>query len=351
MGSSGGPVAGLILILGIIILLANLLVTNTAWDDLSAAVQNTPSFNNPFDATESTGGVNDSFVPIGDLDITEGGAFTDPQFSGCEESAFHLCINTNDGNRSFVRFNFTTAAREMFLYFNLTPPGVYNIEETTVAGYTIEISCRTLVNSTRAPFFSFVGVRATDPPLKSLSTGGGFRSCPYGEGFTLVTISDFSGGYGGDFEEFVNGFHSFLGASNFAFFDPEDDGIQPEHGATPEAGTLDVSFVRISIVLTTGLCRAPDGAWFPWAEEVACAIGNFGNTIWNGIVFVFNGLVYVGSFIVYLGGILLGVIGLFAVLFDLGAPSPFQEIVDIAVITMMSFIVIFVVLAVRGGEG
>lgn len=126
----------------------------------------------------------------------------------------------------------------------------------------------------------------------------------------------------------------------------------------PTDTLVDINYVQVDVFTETQEnCAAPAGAWFPWADEIACAIGRGLQAIYNGFLFAVNGVVFavqVVAHVLYLIALL--VAGFFQMLFFLyalpGTPTWAQIVVDVFVTATLVYIIFIVVKMVRGsGEG
>jgi hypothetical protein len=110
---------------------------------------------------------------------------------------------------------------------------------------------------------------------------------------------------------------------------------------------VDVSFVEITLHIQGG---EQPCAGFLW-DVVACTLGQFFSGIISVLQFLLNGLIFFASWIAYAGLVVIAGFGLFGAIFDIGAPSPWQEILDIIVIGSFMFLVLWLVALIRGPGG
>lgn len=104
-------------------------------------------------------------------------------------------------------------------------------------------------------------------------------------------------------------------------------------------------------------CAADPGAWFPWVDEQACAIGQFTQLIFHGFQFIFNGISFVvvsiGAIMLYIsiavGGLFTGLITTFGFFIALpGAPPLIQTSVAVIFVAFIAFIAFVLIKIVRG---
>jgi len=305
MGSK--EIGTLAMVLGILILLANLLSPNTAWDDLSAAVQNTPSFSNPFDERISQ---NPALIDEGtnDPDVVTNPAGV-PNCSGV--TAFYGCLTTRDGASSYVTDN------AVDFQFNLREDSIPTNANLPVLEVIVLIQCRAvsgdsfqiiLTDNNVVIQFNSLTVRCTSAEFTEVTIQNSFVP-------TRPLVSMFS-----------NGYVFFVGVSS---------------------SVIDVSYISVSYIIGT----EPECASADTLAYVGCLLSNFLNGVFRFFRLIVNAAVFLAQGFVYLGAILVALSGVFTVLFNLGAPSPFQEIIDIAVVGVSLVLVYDFVKTARGGGG
>jgi len=243
-----------------------------------------PQFSNPFDERTNTLS-NKKYVA--DANATFGALPQIQETQDCENNTdmVHLCVNSDDENNSYIRFTTITDYKHFYNIGFRSAPNVTNIDHATVSSYTWSISCRTLPISERALEFQ-LNLYSAGNTLAAIYTG----ACPYGTIFQKVTGSFNVAGLP-DIVPHSQGFIMELWVTN---------SLGPD-GTYRGNGIADVSYFSIEIINDSNSCVVPDGAWFPWADEVACAIGNAANVLWKGLVFVFNGLIYIGEWLIFIG--------------------------------------------------
>lgn len=104
---------------------------------------------------------------------------------------------------------------------------------------------------------------------------------------------------------------------------------------------------------------SPEGAWFPWVDELSCNIGRFvlemvkgflyiGRALWWGISAVVAVVSFVGGIVFNFFIATLTMLGLmFAIV---GAPLIVQAIVDVVLVGLIAFVVITLVKLIRGSQ-
>lgn len=105
----------------------------------------------------------------------------------------------------------------------------------------------------------------------------------------------------------------------------------------------------------------PEGAWFPWLDEVACNISRFTIEMVKGFLFIGRALWWVVSAAVavvgFIGGVvvnlIIAVVTMLSLMFVIpGTPAIVQGLIDIILVGLIVFIVVTVVKLVRGsGSG
>jgi len=339
-----GTASKIVMVLGVVLLLSNLLTgaSLSEWNNLRNVLESGvtfPTFTDPFTPSES------SYPALPDAQrLIETPVPT--AFVGCSNTSegSNECLVTNDGDSSYARFfqvptppvghgfrmNWSQAEYRVLLI-----PTVRRVELTAV--------CRTeSENTTAARFNLFWDLRPDDLeeavlrfdcPLDTYTTTRVIKNYPTGPVCTgpCLTNSPFSSGV---FDIFIN----------------QTDAVGNPVGR--------VTFLQLNVFLAGGDtdCTAPEGAWFPTLDDLACAVIGFANLVWKGIVWAVNAGTYVILSIVAIVGFMVNVafaffvalIASFGAIFNLGAPSPVQEIIDIAVIGMLVFLTFLFVMIIRG---
>lgn len=306
-------IASLVVVLGVIVLLASLVSQSgtAAWNNLSSAAEATPSFANPFDERISQ---NPPLVADGtNPPVGASNADGVPNCDATDHVPYFGCLTTQDGEGSYV--------------WDTTVDGQFSVREDSmpttsslpVLGLTILVECRAttggqfqiaLTNSTGVAGIHYQSdtVRCTSSSFTEVSLTTSFVS-------VRPTVADFSGGL-----------VIFVGVPPFG---------------------IEVSYIRVSYIIG----MEPECTSGDTLAYVGCLFSNFIGGVIRFFRLIVNAFVFIAQGFVYFGSIVIAFAGLFAVLFTLGAPSPFQEIIDVAVIAMLLFLVIAVIQIVRGSEG
>lgn len=271
-----------------------------------------PAFTNPFDELQ-TKFSNITAVPDYPFQIDEVNDW-EVTVSGCDEGSYDTldCINTNDRENSYIRFN-VPSTNQLRVMFNWSYPGLMEIDHTQVRRVFYTISCRTQTANITPPFIVMAGMALTT----------NYNSCPRGDSFATISLQ----------RDYPSGAQDFILDILYSTFEGY---ISLEH-QTPEnqqtSGIVDVSFIRLDIVLTTVQgCRAPDGAWFPGLDEFACGLGVIGDIAWKGLVFIFNGFIYLAQWFINIGQYVANGLSVIAWLYTIpGLPIYIQGFVDVIV--------------------
>ncbi|HKZ42784.1 MAG TPA: hypothetical protein VJ044_17605 [Candidatus Hodarchaeales archaeon] len=321
--------------LGILVLLITTLTTPTyvdepipqdsSWNTFSNSLTNGPDFpefDNPFTRYSSKG----TALPD---NPTNGGSPTLITFVGCNnettDSMRPDCVNTQDGDESYVEFVNDTG----FFEFNWTRKDFFSFTGAEIRKVILTVQCRT-TNGTDAFNFGLVWGN---------NTGGPFQSCPRSEKYTDV-LYEFNTptGYGNNPFEFTPS-------------DPRQAYLSS--GGLGRVATGRFTFIRIEVFVTDEVvCTATN-----WFNDQACQIGRFVDTVIKGFLYFFNAVSYVlssiGVALVWIGTVVvnlfIGLIGLFGAFFSVsGAPPLVQAIITMFFVGMVSFVIIFIVLILRG---
>jgi len=314
---------------GLVLLLANLLTGESLdeWNNLRTTLSagfDVPEFNDPFAVTRGRS----ISVPYGVS--VESGATPYQSWVGCTDNATQreLCINQRDD--AYFEFGDTS----LNLFVNWTNVG--SVSAATISSVRATVECYTLTNSSDIFEIVFSWSRGT-----SLATFSPPIGCPRATGFVAVTaIEEYNGTLSGTAFNDVP----------MAVLSNVVPGVNARIGYIE----LEVNYIPTG----GGACVAPDGAWFPWADEIACAIANFAGVVFrifqyfiNGVIFVVQLIVSLASFVGTIAfGFFVALLASVSVLFNLGAPTPFQEILDIGVVGVLAYIVYSAVSTARGAS-
>lgn len=344
----------LVALLGVIVILTAALTGsgNPQWDAVQSSITagvDFPEFLNPFSEQIMT--YTSLANPPSELVYNSTGGAPTVSFVGCDNTTADRISCINGTNRSAYMQVVTTGAAtgRVRLSFNFTNPFFTAFNGSLLRTIRFTVSCHTTTPNDAFPI-ALLGKFGEAP-----TTNAGWPTdCPVSEE-PRRTSQEFH-------QEFIllkvnaTGLTSSATLRMDLFF---PFGLEP---SLPPAGTtVRVDYVKIEIGVAqadTG-CKAPEGAWLPWADEIACAIGRFADFVWKGIQFLINGitfvLVTVAVVLIFIGGIIsnlvLGVVNVAGTLFNLGAPSPVQEMIDVLVIVIIAFILIALIALIRGGEG
>jgi hypothetical protein len=325
-------VVGILCVLGLVLLLANLVNPgNAAWENFKNTVQVTPVFNDPF---TSAGSIITETRTIGSNGDSQPGSLEEPVgVVGCDEADWYKCVQSNDGNESYIISNYTKVG--FAVQFDNSSYS-YDI----ITDIIVTISCST--NNTGPDLNSasfFIGVNETT----FVPTGGAeslrdlSQRCPTYPAFGNVRIAiPQVPGFGLYWHE-VSGLNISI---NWEIM------VLAANTITYSGDEMYVSFVQVDVLFeTTPPCT---GNWF---ENTGCQIGRFIDVIWKGILFAVNAIIFVFSWLIYGGTVIIAGFGLFGAIFDIGAPSPWQEILDIIVIGSFVFIALWLISLARGPGG
>jgi len=328
--SETSVVAKIILALAVIMLFVNLIMPgqNPAWVGLQATLSTglvLPTFTNPFDETyfSPRTSIVDEKVTIQSFEVIS--------FVGCENTTTGrvACLNTKDGDSSYVRTN-----RGVFTWNWSASPG--DLDNTKIRRVRFTFLCLTEGNETAATTF---GLNWGDALVASN------LSCTIGDNYKTLTYD----------------INTPTGIANPVSLFQTDAYIQIVETVAPYFPFIRFSYIEMEVSgeAQTAGCQAPEGAWFPWADEIACAIGRFGDQVYKGVIFFVTGVIFVGqviyallSFIVLvIGGFLFGLVSSLGWLLAIpGMPSIAQGFITVIVLGMIGFILL-VVLKVSRGSG
>jgi len=312
--SDTGGLAGAVVVLGFIVLLANLVVPNTAWTDFVAAAQATPTFDNPFDERYEA-----DLNIIADGSLAPKSSTDTAAVADCDTSAdpgpgtdWWGCVNTPDGADSFA----STDNSEPQFKVGLGAAGGFS-------GSLPVLAIRTMTQCSAATTVTvdYLFYKSDDTTLIAEIPTDPFHCDSY-ENVTVysyfvsphATVSDYNNG--------VVRFNPSGGGSNVASF----------------------SYLRVTLIIGADVeCSSADTLAY-----VGCIIGGFFNFIIRGVRTIVSALIFVAQGFIYLGSMVIAFFGLFAVVFTLGAPSPYQELIDVAVIAILVYMVVAFLKILRG---
>ncbi len=326
--SDNTVVVKLIVVLAVVILLANMMgIGGSPFASLQNVLSiepNLPTFQDPFALKEYTAFTS---VPVANSDI--GPPPPLPVFLfGCTMADYYQCIESADGDDSFVRI-----PQGNTMWVKIRPPPEIP-SDLRVSRIVVDIQARTeYPNATFvAVFDAQVSVRVFVPrEVSSDGIVGGMLDTPFLE----LTGSALPGA---------------------VFTWPTDDEFY--FGTSgPGVRGLDTSFIRVSFLVGGPVnCTAPAGAWFPWVDEVACAIGQGVEWVLTGIQFVVAGVVFVLQYIagwaVWLGTVIAafisGTLGAMVWFLNIDAPDVVKGFFAIMQIAIIGFVFLVFIGLVRG---
>src|SRR3990170_2186377 len=170
-------------------------------------------------------------------------------------------------------------------YWNASVPGMIDLDHTMIRRHVWTVSCR-------------VPSAATQPVLDTSNVA--FPIAPWMGGEAAKIACPVSGAFGTVTRE-VSWPAGTIDITSYTADGADFDAVSIFYSKAPYgASVLDVSYINLQIYIATEAtgCQAPEGAWFPWADEIACAIGQFGQIVAKGILWFFNGIVFVVTSIV-----------------------------------------------------
>jgi hypothetical protein len=329
--SEASGLAKIVLVLGVFAFLIAALypAQNTGWAGFSSTASSFPSFNNPF---TSAGSIITETRTVGSNGDSQPGSLEEPVgVAGCDEADWYKCVQSNDGNESYIISNYTKVG--FAVQFDNSSYS-YDI----ITDVIVTISCST--NNTSSDLNSasfFIGVNETTfvpaggaESLRDLS-----QRCPAYPSFGNVRIA-------------------MPQVPGFGLYWHEVSGLNISVNweiMILAAGTIDysgdemyVSFVQVDVLFeTTPPCT---GNWF---ESAACQIGRFIDIIWKGILFAVNGIIFIGSVMVWLVQMAVSFFGIIGSSMSLpGVPADIQTIINVILIALIIMLVIAVFRIVRG---
>lgn len=304
--------------------------TVSAWDDMTSTLETGvqfPVFIDPY----AEGTLTLELVPNGNGTVI---ARKSIATVGCDIGSYFECVTADDGADSYIHMVEPTGSPDLSRFqvaLNDPPAG-----SRFLTGLQVNIECRGDPDRR-----ILIGLDAT-PGGPSISMNVNPAYCADTSTFNRL---DFFQGNDNNFFNWGN--VSDLEISVFAF-DEEDTG-----------GAVDVTFVSATIFFSTEFtgCEAPDGAWFPWLDETACAIGQTGAAIWKGIQFFLNGAAFVlvsigaifGFVFAVVGGFLGGMMGVGSFFLNLpDTPAPVQAFFTFVFVAIIGGILFVIVKVVRG---
>jgi len=286
----------------------------------------TPQFTNPFDRPTTLlstySGIVDSPIEWADGIGNFIGFGAVPSFVGCDingtlnETSRANCLNSRDGTVSYMRSG-TSLNNYTAMLFNWTNRDIMLITGSQIRTITITMDCWSdltdpnvprivfnLAGQSSAVLFCPKSLYATEVVWQIQASGWNTPEIIYtSKGQFMAAL----GIFGNDHTVFNDG--TYVSYTSFSY-------IRIDIQVDTSGGT------------NTG-CQAPQGAWFPWIDETACAILQFGTVIWNGLLFVFNGLIYIGGWLVFIGQNIANYLSVLAWLFAIpGLPVIIQTFVD-----------------------
>ncbi len=320
----------LIAVLAVVILLANLMgLGGSPFASLQNALSEEPdltTFQDPFALKEY---ISFTTVPVAKWSGTPPPPESDWLF-GCTMADYYQCVESADGDNSFVRI-----PQNSVMYVKIRPPSDVP-EDLRVSRIVVDIQARTEYTNISffASFNETVVVRIFVP--REVSSDGivdGILDTP----FLSLT--------GSALPRFV--------------FDWTDVPDEFWFGTPAAAGvrSIDVSFVRVNFFLFgPAECEAGEGAWFPWIDEVACAIGQGVEWLLTALQFVVNAVVftlqYIAGWAVWIGTVIAafisGTLGAMVWFLDIDAPPVIKGFFAIMQIAIIGFIFLVFIGLVRG---
>lgn len=271
--------------------------------------------------------------------------------SGCENTTFSRsdCLATADADTSYLRFD-EDAADDAGFFYNYSNPQLADVTFASVRSIVVTLMCRTLPGESSPFAFHII---LSDYFSDSGGTNASYEQegfCPKGDTYqNIVFRREFEG-------------DTCVGAacSNTIFipFGNRSAGYIYQRDYQNVGGPIALfTYLRLDVeYAVVSECRPPEGAWFPALDEAACAIMGFANFVWRGIQLVGSAIAFVilsvaavlgfvGSIV---GNLLLGAVSVYGSLFNLGAPSPVQEIIDVLAIAVAGYLILQIVFILRG---
>jgi len=320
----------IVLAVGIILLLIGALnpAAGAAWDDFATQVNTFPSFVNPFDAAPSS----EDFLAVPTQKSHEyhaPGVYAPASYVGCANNTINRtdCLNSADDEESYIEITLPSGDGVTTIFFQWSDPRMAIIDGTTIRRVTVITRCMTVEGPELAFSISWYGVASLGAGEPLWGT-----SCPKRAYGGVVAFRDYPTGSP------TNPTKQYVGETGEWY----DAGLHVPSGVSYNA-TVTVRFtfieIRVHVTYEIGACQAPTGAWFPWADEVACAIGRLAEYIWKGILFVINGLIFVGQMVFWFITLVIGFIGLFTYVFAIpDAPPIVQAIVTMLFVSFLALL-------------
>lgn len=340
-------VAKILIFLGLITLFTGSILgsSNTSWVGVQNALSEPfPVFSNIASTAYTTHGIG---VPDSNWTIlaTGGGGFA--QWSNCE---FPDCINKQDNLSIEMIFPPNPGSNAIEAFFNWSHVDWHGLTYGNIRKVDYTINCRQSDGAFAANL--------------SLSWAGHFSpsfDCPKGDDFRQSTVtSNWVGAMSGG-SDWV--FHADGSVVNYGDVSCDDIDICYDADLVLLTNNKDSSVVvdYISITFTTedsGTgCVVPTGAWFPFVDEVACAVTGVGEVLWQIFGAVIGIFIFLGQalwwFVNTIANFIYGVIATLAWLLTIpGAPPLAQGLIDIPVIASMGYMILYVIELIRGiGSG
>jgi len=352
----------LLIVFGLLsLLVGQMLGGPSPFDDLQDTLAlgvDLPEFNNPFteQSVRLTAYADTPFRFGGD---PFGGANPEDA-TGCANTTLErsACLAEQDGDNTYLSL-FVVETFNARFQFNYSNPGFNTILDAQLRAITVTIQCRTITTNSSALGFY---VQATPFQFAPEETYVQKLFCPKGNEYQEVSSrTDFPNGVitptGRPFVEIVGvpDLQAEILTNRTLDHLGEEPRNQTQNTGDPIAR---FTYFRIDVDVALGSdCQPPEGAWFPFLDEVACSIANFGALVWRGILFVINGvsfiLVSLGLILVFLGqvvfGLLLGVIAMATWFLTIDAPPIVQAIFGVFTVAAIAFPVLTVAQLIRGG--
>lgn len=363
-----GATMSAVVCLGLIVILANLLVPGPAWTNFVASAEAFPTFDNPYALTtktltlsvEGNGTIEPSttnVVPVGDSPKDGCYNSVNPETAG--DGQWWKCVSADDGNATSATMSsgggnschgVPWCTPGYFMTVNLSAiPASINPSFRILAidgAITVNFVCQRggLAESGVVQFFAYRygSDISSDPALPGSEFMDPGDECPYGQdgvsgptNFTLEHAKDFN--IVGPLE--VSG--DLIGNWSRAQ-------LVAQLSDSPES--VEISYISVTLTYlddpTAGAGCNPSDFFYYFCE--------FDLILSAGLqlaILVLNGALFILEIFIWMGGLILAFFGLFGVLFSLGAPSPYQEIIDVAVIAMLVFIIYGFAKSIRGTGG
>jgi hypothetical protein len=247
-------------------------------------------------------------------------------FSGCDNTSAgrQNCLNDEINRKNFMEVSTTQSTLPFLgaavLFFNVSNTQAYaNIPWDSVRYFKLTVVCQTIQGDTNVIWFMALG---------TMGNSGNFYTpveCPR----SAITITTF--------EQVVPaGFH--LAVPSFFYgLDTGDSyeaafslGTWNESGVQPKARIYYIN-IQFSTDAPGGSgCQAPTGAWFPWADELACSLSNFGNQVYTFARFIIEGLWYILQWFIAIGQHITNYLAVLVWLYSIpGMPFVIQAFLDV----------------------